>query len=108
MKLINLVRFSLILTFIVIMLGAYTRLADAGLGCPDWPGCYGQLSVPNEQHEIALAQSLYPSFTVEADKAWLEMIHRYFAGTLGLVVFAITFIGVKTGRIPITMAAAIS
>ncbi|KGY13104.1 cytochrome B561 [Vibrio tubiashii] len=108
MKLINLVRFSLILTFIVIMLGAYTRLADAGLGCPDWPGCYGQLSVPNEQHEIALAQSLYPSLTVEADKAWLEMIHRYFAGTLGLVVFTITFIGIRTGRVSVTIATAIS
>ena len=108
MKLINLVRFSLTLTFIVVMLGAYTRLADAGLGCPDWPGCYGQLTVPNEQHEIALAQSLYPSLTVEADKAWLEMIHRYFAGTLGLVVFAITFIGIRTGQIPMPMASAIS
>lgn len=91
MSITNLVRLSLALTFLVIMLGAYTRLADAGLGCPDWPGCYGQLTVPNEQHEIALAKSLYPSLTVEANKAWLEMIHRYFAGTLGLVIFLITF-----------------
>jgi len=108
MKLINLVRFSLILTFIVVMLGAYTRLADAGLGCPDWPGCYGQLTVPSEQHEIALAQSLYPSLTVEADKAWLEMIHRYFAGTLGLVVFTISIIGIKTRQMPIPLAMAVS
>lgn len=108
MTLVNLVRFSLILTFIVVMLGAYTRLADAGLGCPDWPGCYGHLTVPNEQHEIALAQSLYPSLTVEADKAWLEMIHRYFAGTLGLVVFAITFIGIKTRQLSRVMASALS
>jgi len=91
MKTINLVRLSLVLTLVVIMLGAYTRLADAGLGCPDWPGCYGQLTVPNEKHEIALAQALYPSLTVEANKAWLEMIHRYFAGTLGIAVFVITF-----------------
>ncbi|NIY82303.1 COX15/CtaA family protein [Vibrio hepatarius] len=96
MRLINLVRLSLVLTFIVIMLGAYTRLADAGLGCPDWPGCYGHLTVPNESHEIALAKSLYPSLTVEAHKAWLEMIHRYFAGTLGLVVFAITFLCLRS------------
>ncbi|MFM2587288.1 COX15/CtaA family protein [Vibrio sp. TBV020] len=96
MNLVNLIRCSLFLTFVVVMLGAYTRLADAGLGCPDWPGCYGQLTVPNEQHEIALAQSLYPALTVEADKAWLEMIHRYFAGTLGLFVFAITFLGIRS------------
>lgn len=91
MGITNLVRLSLVLTFVVIMLGAYTRLADAGLGCPDWPGCYGHLTVPSEQHEIALAKALYPSLTVEANKAWLEMIHRYFAGTLGLIVFLITF-----------------
>lgn len=108
MKLIHLVRFSLILTFIVVMLGAYTRLADAGLGCPDWPGCYGHLTVPNEQHEIALAQSLYPSLTVEADKAWLEMIHRYFAGTLGLVVFAISVIAIKTRQLSYLLASSIS
>lgn len=108
MKLIHLVRFSLILTFIVVMLGAYTRLADAGLGCPDWPGCYGHLTVPNEQHEIALAQSLYPSLTVEADKAWLEMIHRYFAGTLGLVVFAISVIAIKSRQLSYLLASSIS
>ncbi|WP_038173552.1 COX15/CtaA family protein [Vibrio pacinii] len=108
MKLITLVRFSLILTFIVVMLGAYTRLADAGLGCPDWPGCYGHLTVPNETHEIALAQSLFPSLTVEEDKAWLEMIHRYFAGSLGLVVFAISVIAIKTRQLPLLLAGAIS
>lgn len=99
MNLINLVRFSLVLTFFVIMLGAYTRLADAGLGCPDWPGCYGQLSVPTEKHEIALANSLYPELTIEADKAWLEMIHRYFAGTLGLVIFVITTLALRGGQL---------
>ena len=99
MTLINLVRFSLVLTFLVILLGAYTRLADAGLGCPDWPGCYGQLTVPTEQEEIALAKSLYPSLTVEADKAWLEMIHRYFAGSLGLIVFVISWLGWRTKQL---------
>lgn len=108
MKLIHLVRLSLILTFIVVMLGAYTRLADAGLGCPDWPGCYGHLTVPNEHHEIALAKSLFPSLTVEEDKAWLEMIHRYFAGTLGLVVFAISLIAIKIRQLPIALASAIT
>lgn len=108
MGLTNLVRLSLVLTFVVIMLGAYTRLADAGLGCPDWPGCYGHLSVPNESHEIALAKSLYPSLTVEAHKAWLEMIHRYFAGALGLVVFAITFFSLKSRVVSIGLPVALS
>jgi cytochrome c oxidase assembly protein subunit 15 len=108
MKLINLIRFSLFLTFVVVMLGAYTRLADAGLGCPDWPGCYGQLTVPSEQHEIALAKSLYPALVVEADKAWLEMIHRYFAGTLGLIVFAITLVGIRTQMLSTLLATSLS
>ncbi|MCW8332391.1 COX15/CtaA family protein [Vibrio paucivorans] len=89
MNLVMLVRFSLILTFVVIILGAYTRLADAGLGCPDWPGCYGQLTVPTDAKELLQANQRYPELTVEPDKAWLEMIHRYFAGTLGLAIFAI-------------------
>jgi cytochrome c oxidase assembly protein subunit 15 len=108
MKLINLIRFSLFLTFVVVMLGAYTRLADAGLGCPDWPGCYGQLTVPSEQHDIALAKSLYPALVVEADKAWLEMIHRYFAGTLGLIVFAITLVGIRTQMLSTLLATSLS
>ncbi|WP_367990216.1 heme A synthase [Vibrio sp. NTOU-M3] len=108
MKLKNLVRVALILTFIVIMLGAYTRLADAGLGCPDWPGCYGQLTVPVQQHELERASSLYPDLKVEADKAWLEMIHRYFAGTLGLVVFAITALSIKSRAVPSFLPISIS
>ena len=73
MGLTNLVRLTLVMTVTVILLGAYTRLADAGLGCPDWPGCYGHLTVPDEQHEIALAMALYPELVIEANKAWLEM-----------------------------------
>lgn len=108
MVLKNLLRLSLVLTFVVIALGAYTRLADAGLGCPDWPGCYGHLTVPNEHHEIALAKSLYPSLTVEAHKAWLEMVHRYFAGTLGLVVFSITFLCLKSRLVSFGLPLALS
>lgn len=104
MKLQMLVRLSLVLTVIVIMLGAYTRLADAGLGCPDWPGCYGHFAVPTDGKDILRANILYPGLTVEADKAWLEMIHRYFAGTLGFLVFTIAFIAVKQKRIPVTFA----
>jgi len=74
------------------VLGAWTRLEDAGLGCPDWPGCYGFISVPDTPEEIAQAEAAYPDAPFEADKAWPEMIHRFFAGTLGLLVIAINVI----------------
>jgi len=83
---------AVLLALIVVLLGAYTRLVDAGLGCPDWPGCYGFLSVPVEPHEIEAATEAFPHAPVEADKAWPEMIHRYFAGSLGLLVLAIAII----------------
>ena len=84
---------AVILAFTVVLLGAYTRLVDAGLGCPDWPGCYGFLSVPEEAHEIEAATEAFPHAPVEAHKAWPEMIHRYFAGSLGLLVAALAIIG---------------
>jgi cytochrome c oxidase assembly protein subunit 15 len=79
-----------ILAFGVISLGAFVRLSDAGLGCPDWPGCYGHwLGIPDEAHEQLAANLAYPERPVESGKAWKEMIHRYFAGTLGLLILAI-------------------
>ncbi|MFT6791959.1 MAG: cytochrome c oxidase assembly protein subunit 15, partial [Cellvibrionaceae bacterium] len=88
----NLFRLSLItvfLAFAVIALGAFTRLVDAGLGCPDWPGCYGHLLWPNQAHEIAEAEAKFPDAPVELEKTWPEMVHRYLAGTLGLVILVI-------------------
>ena len=87
--------FGIALTFIVVAAGAYTRLADAGLGCPDWPGCYGYLTVPQTETEIALAEALYPSTPVESYKAWWEMGHRYVAGSLLLLVFAMFVIALR-------------
>ena len=93
---------ALVLTLLVIVLGAYTRLSDAGLGCPDWPGCYGQLlGVPEQPAEIEKAEQAYPGWRVEVDKAWIEMVHRYFAGGLGLIILALTafaFMVVKQRR----------
>jgi len=80
---------SLFLASCVITLGAYTRLKNAGLSCPDWPGCYGSISVPEKKIHIDQANALYPERPVEPEKAWAEMIHRYFAGALGSVIFAI-------------------
>ena len=87
--------FGIALTFIVVAAGAYTRLADAGLGCPDWPGCYGYLTVPQTESEIASAEALYPSTPVESYKAWWEMGHRYVAGSLLLLVFAMFVLAFK-------------
>jgi len=84
---------AVVLAFTVVLLGAYTRLVDAGLGCPDWPGCYGFITVPDEQHELDTAIEAFPHAPVEADKAWPEMIHRYFAGSLGLLVAALALTG---------------
>ncbi len=81
--------FAAFFAFGVVLLGAYTRLSDAGLGCPDWPGCYGHLAVPQAEHEVARAQQAFPERPLEAPKAWKEMIHRYFAGTLGLLILAL-------------------
>ncbi len=89
-------KWSLLLTYMclaivacVIVLGSWTRLADAGLGCPDWPGCYGSLVVPQTALEIANAEALYPEAPVEIQKGWLEMIHRYFATMLGFVILVL-------------------
>lgn len=82
----RLATFSVLLAFCVILLGAYTRLKDAGLGCPDWPGCYGQLGAPQTQDAIAKANADYPAMPVDVAKAQTEMTHRYFAESLGLVI----------------------
>jgi len=78
--------FGFIFALLVVSVGAYTRLADAGLGCPDWPGCYGFLTVPEQAHKITAAEALYPDAPVEVAKAWWEMGHRYIAGALLLLV----------------------
>ena len=80
---------ALVLTFVVTLLGAYVRLSDAGLGCPDWPGCYGRLDAPADARQIAEANAAYPHRPVEPAKAWKEMLHRYVAGTLGLLILAL-------------------
>lgn len=77
---------AIILALFVVMLGAYTRLTDAGLGCPDWPGCYGHMVLPSAQQALHNAQQHYPAIPIESRKAWTEMAHRYAAGTLGLLI----------------------
>lgn len=87
------------LTLIVIVLGAWVRLTDAGLGCPDWPGCYGKLTWPQTQDEVAAANIEWAERPVETGKAIREMVHRYAAGLLGLIVLALTITAWRRRRI---------
>lgn len=84
----NLAKLALLMAFIVVTLGALTRLMDAGLGCPDWPGCYGQVIPPAHG-------SLIENAVVHGGKAWMEMIHRYVASALGFVIILIVFFAQK-------------
>ena len=96
----SLVVFATLFAVCVVVLGAWTRLEDAGLGCPDWPGCYGFLTVPDTAEEIAQAEAAFPDAPFEADKAWPEVIHRYFASTLGLIIIFINIIAWRHRRDP--------
>jgi len=88
------------LALFVVVLGAYVRLSDAGLGCPDWPGCYGHFTVPQADHHVAAANEAYPERPVEAHKAWKEMVHRYFASTLGLLIVILAVIAWRNRKVP--------
>jgi len=87
---------GVLLCFVVVVLGAYVRLTAAGLGCPDWPGCYGHLSPSGAAHDAA--QAGFASRPLEPGKAWREMVHRYAAGTLALVIAAIAALAVSARR----------
>ena len=87
--------FATLLALIVVSFGAYTRLTDSGLGCPDWPGCYGTLTVPESIDAIERAQAVYPDSVVEVEKAWIEMIHRYIAGILGVMILVIAIMSIR-------------
>ena len=81
---------TLFLTFDLVLFGAFTRLTDSGLGCPDWPGCYGSASPVGAQVHIDAAQSAMPTGPVTHPKAWIEMIHRYLATGVGVLILTLT------------------
>lgn len=85
----KLVWVTLFLTFDLIMFGAFTRLTDSGLGCPDWPGCYGQANPMQAHADIKAAETAMPTGPVTVMKAWIEMIHRYFAMGIGVLIVAL-------------------
>jgi cytochrome c oxidase assembly protein subunit 15 len=85
-RLAALTAITLFLTFDLIVFGAFTRLTDSGLGCPDWPGCYGEASPLGAHGDISAAQAAMPSGPVTVGKAWVEMIHRYLAMSVGVLI----------------------
>jgi len=96
---------TLFLTFDLVLFGAFTRLTDSGLGCPDWPGCYASASPLGAQAEIHAAQRALPGGPVTHGKAWIEMIHRYLAtgvGALITLLAALSWVAARKNRLPIS------
>jgi cytochrome c oxidase assembly protein subunit 15 len=85
---------GMLLCLTVVVLGAYVRLSDAGLGCPDWPGCYGHVTPAGALANESAAEARHPGWEIDAGKAWREMIHRYAATTLGLIIVVIAAIAI--------------
>jgi heme a synthase len=99
---------GVVLCFAVVVLGAYVRLTAAGLGCPDWPGCYGHMT-PLGAEQSASAQAAFAQRPLEPGKAWREMIHRYAVGTLSLIIVLITALAISARRqhlvsVPLSLA----
>ncbi|MFK5984362.1 MAG: COX15/CtaA family protein [Pseudomonadota bacterium] len=104
----NLILLTTLLAFATIILGANTRLSNAGLSCPDWPGCYGKLWLPKSDVAIKQAEQLYPQKPLKIEKAGKEMLHRYLAASLGLLVLFINIFSwknKKTKHYPIILPA---
>ena len=80
---------------VVLAMGAFTRLADAGLGCPDWPTCYGHILWPTSDAEVTQANQAFPHAPVEHDKTWPEMVHRYVAQALGYITIALFVLAIR-------------
>ena len=91
----NIVLGATMLALCVVVFGAYVRLTDAGLGCPDWPGCYGTLTVPESVAAIEKAQANYPESSIDNKKAWIEMIHRYIAAILGFLILSLAVLAYR-------------
>jgi len=88
----------LVLSFDLVLLGAFTRLSDSGLGCPDWPGCYGHATPIGASAPIASAQAAIPTGAVTATKAWIEMTHRYAATAIGVLVMVLAALALRASR----------
>ena len=104
-RLFGLTVMTLFLTFDLVLFGAFTRLTDSGLGCPDWPGCYGSVSPFGAGQHIEAAQSAMPTGPVTHGKAWVEMIHRYLATGVGLLIIVLavaSWLAASRDRLPVS------
>ena len=88
-----------VFAFGLVMFGAFVRLSNAGLSCPDWPTCYGQAAWPQHEQAVAHANAAFPDRPYEADKAWREQVHRMLAGTLGVLVLVLALIAARRERL---------
>lgn len=95
---LRLAQLALSMALVVVLMGGWTRLNDAGLSCPDWPGCYGELILPSSAEGQAKAQLRYPEVPIDSARAWLEMGHRYLAATLGALVLLLALIAYRQPR----------
>ena len=84
--------FAALFAFGLVMFGAFVRLSNAGLSCPDWPTCYGQVTWPQHAQAVAHADAAFPGRPYEAHKAWREQVHRFLAGTLGVMVLLLALL----------------
>ena len=96
---------TLFLTFDLILFGSFVRVADAGLGCPDWPGCYGKVTPFGARHDISAEVAVSPEGPVTVFKAWVEMLHRYIATGLGMLIIALLWLARKHPRASVPLAA---
>jgi cytochrome c oxidase assembly protein subunit 15 len=104
-RLAALTAWAVFLTFDLVVFGAFTRLTDSGLGCPDWPGCYGAASPQGAHDAIHAAQAAMPNGPVSWSKAWIEMIHRYLAMTVGVLIVALALVSWRERRrLPFSLA----
>lgn len=94
----RLVWFAALFAFFVVMFGAFVRLSNAGLSCPDWPTCYGEMTWPQQPHQVAAADATFPQRPYVAGKAWREQVHRMIAGTLGTLVLVLALLACWTRR----------
>ncbi|WP_395679423.1 heme A synthase [Dokdonella sp.] len=99
----RLAAFATLFAFLVIVFGAFVRLSNAGLSCPDWPTCYGKATWPGHEQEIARANEAFPDRPFETHKAWREQVHRMLAGTLGMLVLALALVAVWRRRALVLM-----
>ena len=89
-------KLSLVLVLLVILAGSLVRMTGSGMGCPDWPGCYGFVFWPNDEAEIALAESRFPMFPYDINKAIPEQVHRIFAASLGVIAIILVALSSNT------------